>query len=283
MSVAVGVVASEGLALTTDSRRTQMRGGPEPHFRVASDKAEKLFLVEERFAVATYGIAMIGSQTIRNLMEQFSAPPGMDLEEYARSLGEWFQAELRSETEFKRGDLMRAERLGWPLRFAVAGYESGLGRIFDVKARAGDARIEAAEPSSDNPGVVPFGQKDAIERLLKGVDPRDLKDATIRVVKDDREKLGLMSYDLILPAGVDDAVDLAEFLVSTQIEMQRFSDGTYASPKRVPGCGGELRTIAVTRRGARWIRGAGEPLTDSTRAEQLPQAAVARQPAQQSA
>jgi hypothetical protein len=55
MSVAVGAAASEGLALTTDSRTMQQRKeGSSSHYRVASNTAEKLFLAEGRLGVATY-------------------------------------------------------------------------------------------------------------------------------------------------------------------------------------------------------------------------------------
>lgn len=283
MSVSVGVVASEGLALTTDSRRTQRRGNPDPHYRVASDAAEKLFLVENRFAVATYGVATVGGQTIRGLVEQFPGFQEENLEDFVGAVGTWFQEKLSSATEPKRGDLLQAERLEWPVRFAVAGFENDVGYIFDVKARAGDMRVERAEPTTDNPGVVPRGQIDAIERLLNGVDLRALRDAKITLNSGDQEKLGLLSYDLILPQGVQDAVDLAEFLVTTQIEMQRFHDGTYASPRRVPGCGGQLRTIAVTRNGARWMRGAGEPLTSPRLSGQQQRVVEAREREQRSA
>jgi hypothetical protein len=284
MSVAVGVIASEGIAMTTDSRRTQRRADPNPHYRVASDTAEKLFLAEDRFAVATYGDAMIGDQTIRGLMEQFEGPADAEVADYAAALGKWFQERLNEEAKPRRGELLRAEGLRWPLGFAIAGYEGGVGQIFDVKARPGDCHIEAAEPNTGNPGVVPHGQTDAIDRLLKGIDLRALEPAGIKLPKGDREKLDLLAYDLIHPQGVADAVDLAEFLVETQIQMQRFSDGTFASPKRVPGCGGHVRTVAVTRNGARWTRNAGEPLRPSEASrERSPRAAEAHAPEQRSA
>jgi hypothetical protein len=44
MSVAVAVAASEGLAITTDSRTMDRREDTPDHHRVASNTAEKAFL-----------------------------------------------------------------------------------------------------------------------------------------------------------------------------------------------------------------------------------------------
>jgi hypothetical protein len=52
---------------------------------------------------------------------------------------------------------------------------------------------------------------------------------------------------------MQDAVDFASFLIRTTIDMQRFSDGTRADPGDLPGCGGPVRILAVTREALQWV------------------------------
>jgi hypothetical protein len=57
----------------------------------------------------------------------------------------------------------------------------------------------------------------------------------------------------------DSDVDYATFLVRTTIDMQRFSDGTFARPGLVPGCGGPLQLLVVDRNGATWAQAPVRP------------------------
>ena len=260
MSVAVAVAASEGLVLATDSRTIQQRDDGAAHYRVASDATEKLFSVHDRFAVATYGMAMIGDATIRGLLQDFTIGGGVDVTAYAEALGDYFSTKLSAVTPARRGQ-MRVEDLRWPLGFLVGGYDdAGVGQILEVAVRPANSRTQAAGTSTRNPGVVHRGQSDAIERMLEGVDTKALEKTRVSLSADDLKKLELFRYDLILPHAIDDAVRLAEFLVETQIKMQQFSDGTYANPGQIPGCGGPVRVLAVTRAAATWMRHPGTPL-----------------------
>ena len=260
----------------------QRREGAEAH-RIASDSAEKLFLVED-IGVATYGIATIGNRSIRGLMEDFAPDAPTDLQAFAESLGEFFHAALDDATPSRRGDL-RVEDLGWPLGLVVAGYDSaGVGHILDVKIRASGSRVEPAVPTTCNPGVAPRGQCDAIERTLEGVDLKRLDAAKISLSDEARERLPMLRYDLILPTTIEDAARLAEILVRLQIDIQSFSDGTYGQPSAVPGCGGVVRTLAVSRIEAGWVSEPGRRLPTSSRADAARgQAHEAREPAQRSA
>jgi hypothetical protein len=266
MSVAVGVAAAEGLALCVDSRTTQRRDEAEPHYRVASNSAEKLYLADGRFAIATYGIATIGGKTIRTLMEEFTPSADLELGAYAAALGDYFHGKLGAVTPHRRGDYVKAGDMSWPLGFMLVGFDpAGVGHILDIKVRAVGARVQSAEPTTENPGVVPRGQVDAIERLLDGLDWSGLEAAGVDLDAEQQDRMRLLRYDLILPTTVDDAVQLAEFLVTTQVGMQSHSDGTYASPKRVPGCGGVVRSAGVDRRGVYWIRNAGRAVVGQAR------------------
>lgn len=257
-SVVVAVAASDGLALAADRRTTEQSGEP-PLYRAVSDSAEKVFLAEERLGIATYGLADIEGRSVGELLEEFNPSPLADVEQYARELGPYFYRLLSDATPPRRGEYVRVSELRWPLGFVVAGFdEAGVGRFFDVKVRPTGSRIEASSVTTDNPGVVQRGQADAIERLLEGVDWSLIKKADIKLGDEERERLRLFRYDLVLPTSVPDAVSLAEFLVETQIRMQAVSNGTYEVPTQVPGCGGLVRSLGVTRGGALWGMNPGE-------------------------
>lgn len=206
-------------------------------------------------------------------MDELGASPDATVEEYANKLGTFFSERLGAATPARRGDLKLAD-LGWPLGFFVAGYsDAGVGVVLDVAVRGSGSRVGEVGVSTRNPGVASRGQNDAIERLLHGVDWAQLERTGAKVDADLRTRLQLLRYDLIDPQTVDDAVAFAEFLARTQIGMQKFNDGTIAKPKRVPGCGGKLRTLAVTRAGARWLQNAGtalhEPATGQGASERV--------------
>jgi hypothetical protein len=267
MSVAVGAAAVDGLAVATDSRTIQLRAN---HHRILSDSAEKLFVLENRFIIATYGLAMIGDKTIRGHMENFATNVPHELVKCAEALGDFFQACLSEVTPARRGDLAIYD-IGFPLGFLVGGYgEDGIGRFIDVKVRA-TARPEVKETgvSTVNPGFAPRGQVDAIERLLHGVDWTAIEVGRIDLDDETREQLEALHYDILIPTTVDDAADFAAFLVQTQIRMQARHDGTMAKPKELPGAGGAVRVAAATRGGTEWVQNQGRPLIKSN-ARRLP-------------
>ena len=266
MSVGVCVANHEGFALAAESRRLAELAGPEPRHEIVSENARKLFLVDERLAVATHGQATIGERTIGALMEEFTSPPADGAVAYANALGEWFARKLSAGTQPRRGDLANAESMRWPLGFAVAGFDGDTGHLYEVAVRAGDHRVELKSPGTANPGVHAFGQTDGIDRFLSGVDRSALKKARISLSAEDERKLGMLAYGLIVPEDLTGAAALAESLLGLQLLAQRCSWGTLADGDvaRIPGCGGQIKTITIARDGGRWAR-APEPSPTSRR------------------
>lgn len=255
MSVGVCVASKAGIAMVADSRRMAERAGPEPRFSIASENARKIFLVGGRFGVATHGQATIGSRTIGDLMDDQDSEADTPIA-LAMALGTWFSKALDAATPSSRGDLLRADSLGWPLGFVVSGYEGDIGRVIQIKVRPGDYQLSEPGPSTQNPGVFPFGQSDGIDRLLTGIDRHALKQARVSIAEEHEENLELLSYDLKIPEDLASAAEFAESLVGVQLLAQTYSWGTYAGKKkRVPGCGGRIRTLALTEAEGRWLRG----------------------------
>lgn len=253
MSVGVCIASAGGIALAVDSRRTVQLGEGGP-LSVESEDARKLFLPREDIVVATHGQAVIGDKTIGTLMQAFKGPELGGAVDYAKAIGDWFAGELRNATQPRRGDFVKADALSWPLGFAVAGFDDGIGHVHAVKVRPGDSQVEAKAPSTDDPGVYPFGLTDGIERLLNGIDRQALRQAKVKLSTQDEKKLELLSYDLALPTELSAALELAQALVQVQFLSQEISYGTFAGggEVRVKGVGGQIRTATVCEDGARW-------------------------------
>lgn len=239
--------------MVTDTRRMVQTGGEGGSFEIASESARKLFLVDDRIGVATHGMAMIGEETIGVLMAGLEPPPGEGALGCAEALGAQFSSLLSSATDPRRGDLVNAKAMRWPLGFIVGGFDGDVGRLYEVKVRAGDRQIHLLQPTTENPGIHSFGQNDGIDRLLGGIDQKALRQAKIAVSSEDEAKLELLSYELVESETLEEAISVARSLVEVQFLVQGISRRAYASEKlRIPGCGGEIRTLSIAKETARW-------------------------------
>src|SRR6187200_2547524 len=95
VTIVVGIATPDGIVLAADSRTTLLMDAADPssRTRISSDSAEKVFLLCDRFAVATFGDAFIGEQTIAGLMSVFIAQlegTPADGHGLARALGAFF-------------------------------------------------------------------------------------------------------------------------------------------------------------------------------------------------
>ena len=167
----------------------------------------------------------------------------------------WFEGSLIG--VLKKGGWTPAD--GPQLGFQVGGYSGdGIGRIYDVKIPGTDGAPEVGEgPSTANTGVVFEGQTDVIGRLLAGFDAgaltMALEESGTEILPEVATALEGLEYALLSPSTVQDAIDCAAFLIRTTIGMQRFTDGTINKPGGVPGCGGAIRVLAITRKKSDWV------------------------------
>lgn len=253
MTIVVASASPEGIALASDSRTIQRAG---KHYRVASNTANKVFEVNGRIGIATYGVAMIGAKTIRGLFDEWTGTvkEDADLEMVARQLGEFFQAKLAEVTPAKRSDLTKLVSRTWPLGFVVCGYGADrIGRILEVKIDADRSDVTDTEVTTAAPTVLYRGQTSVLRRMILGVDLEAIREARVTVSENVQASLAKLPYDLIHPVTATDAIEFACFLIDTTIQMQRFSDGTIASPESVPGCGGPIQCLLIEAGGVSWI------------------------------
>jgi hypothetical protein len=102
-------------------------------------------------------------------------------------------------------------------------------------------------------GALWRGQTDVIRRLVEGVDWAALENGT-RMSRTVRGALSELQFRVNYPITLQDAVDLASFLIRTTVETQRFTDGTYRTPGLIPSCGGAMQALAITKGGTHWIQ-----------------------------
>jgi hypothetical protein len=237
--------------MVTDGRRTAKLAGDPPSYTVSSEDATKLFVSDERFAIATYGEAEIGARSIEQVIEEFAGPTGASCKQYAEALG-GYVAELMSQVKRPvRGDFVRADSIEWKVSFMVAVQEEDRGRAFEVKVRAGKFAVEPRLDTTD-PGVYPFGHTDGIDRLLNGIDRDAFKAARLEVAGGTKS-LELLRYDLIYPETLAASVEFAAGLIDVQLLAQRFSRGAIASgSSRVNACGGRIRALTVGAGAVEW-------------------------------
>lgn len=250
MTIVVGVATPEGLVLAADSRTTVSNGD---HHRIASDNAQKVFAVAG-MGIATYGAAFIENDTIAGVMDQFAAQMDGDetesVEDFATQLGDFYNEAFGASPIGKTWDV---EADGYSLGFVVAGYSAdGIGAIYEVMVPF-DGQPELLSTTTGG-GLLWRGQTEAIRRLIKGVDYPGIEELGLDFEAEVFEKFGTLEFNLLSPITLQDGVDFASFLVRTTIDMQRFSNGTQASPVGVPGCGGPLQVLAVERSKPTWVR-----------------------------
>lgn len=258
MTVIVGIASPDGIVLGSDSRTTRIDGDRS---RILSDSTQKVFAVAGGFGVATSGFAFIGRDTIAGVMDRFLAQVGDDfadgIDAFADALRGFF-GDRFNEWLAAMGEEWDANIHGSAITFLVAGYDnSGVGHIRDVLIPGPHEGEYAANTISG--ATVWRGQTDVIRRLIKGVDLLEIAGPPLG--KRMRERLDDLEYIALEPTTVQDALDYASFLIRTTIDMQRFSDGTFANPGLIPGCGGPLQLLVVDRNGAEWA----QPPTRSAR------------------
>jgi hypothetical protein len=251
VTIVVASAAPDGIVLASDSRTTQSRGD---HHRIATDAAQKVYDAWGRIGLAAYGIATIGSDSIRSVINAWlaQADQAATLDDAAASLAEYLEARLSDATPAPRRKILYEPV--WPLGVLVAGYgDDGVGRVLEVRVWPLQSKVVDTEIATHKPSSMWRGQTGAIRRLVLGFDEQEMKKVGVTITEQMEKPLSTIAYDLIQPSTLQDAVDLAYFAIDTTVQMQRFSDGTFASQKAIPGCGGPTQCLAVTPAGVRWV------------------------------
>lgn len=258
MTIAISILVPAGIVLAADSRQvTELVSG---QIRVDSDNVDKVIRLGPALAVIVQGQGSFYSSR--------SASP--------QSIGEVLQAGFtqlprngtikdtaiflhqKVTTAFKKHlDVTNLER--GSVSFYVSGYSSGrgVGELYRCDA-PGKVTLER---TTRDAGAVWIGETHFINRLIRGYDSRlfenlpqtkrltELKETLLQVCR------GFELYINFQTMPLQDAIDLAIFLVHLTIESQRFSDGIVGAPGQFPTCGGVIDVARITPvEGFRWLQ-----------------------------
>ena len=264
MSIAVAVKVNDGLVLASDST-VVIHGGPPgqpPTVLKTYDHGRKLADIKDYpIGTLTWGISTIGSRTIESLISEyeFTLPSARDPVAkgfQVRSVAENLKAFLRQRYEAEHGPLVPQAAGRLPsLGILVSGYSDGAyfpeQYLFDFPAIP-ELQVRHPNKANGEPefGVDWFGLNDTISRLIKGADPRLAPILVERLKMPSEEVWRLLSqfeYRIALEGmPLQDAIDLAVYLIETTIGRHRFVIGA-------PFCGGAIDIAVITPQGFTWV------------------------------
>lgn len=266
MTIALAIKVHDGLVLASDSATTltmRLADGTDAVGNIYNN-ANKVFNLHKGLPIGamTWGLGNIGPASIatlakdlrRRFMNQDPRNPGWALDPDSYSIEDVAQRahdflndgryEVVAEAAQQAGETPPV------LGFMVAGYSSGAD---EPKAYVmhfgltGGGTIEEAIP--EGAGAAWWGQPDAIARILNGVSlaaPDALVNMgiglgqadAVAVYNEMRAQLNPQMVTAAMP--IQDAIDLAEFLVHSTIQFVRFSPGS-------PTVGGPIEVATITK------------------------------------
>lgn len=273
MTIAISLKVNDGVVLAADSATT-LQGRDEQTGTTGVvniyNNANKVFnlLKETPIGAITWGSGSIGAASISTLMKDLRRRfAGLSSEHHDWKIDTGNYTVLEVATRVRRymfEELYVPAFSDWPndkkpaLGFIVAGYssDSGMAEEYQVNIAKG-ACAEAPVPlrQRQESGLSWSGQPEAITRLVMGLGTAmgEVLQHNLGVPVDEvQAALDVMSSSLevplVMPAmPIQDAIDLARFLVETTVGFYRFAPGA-------PSVGGPIEIAAITKHeGFKWV------------------------------
>jgi len=263
LTFAVSIKVSDGIVLASDSAST-ITTGASYYSTIANVyyNADKIYNLCKGVPIGamTWGAGSVGSASISAVVKDFRAQLDASQLQSAPYSVKDIAGRLR---DFVLG-LYDPEFSGWPdeekpyIGFLVAGYSSPPNDVeeyqIDIIGSQTVGPVELAQ--SGETGAIWRGQTEAISRLLLGYSPllgQVLRDnlgvepqtasSALEII---RAQLGMPLVFSAMP--IQDAIDLAEFLVNLTINYSRFLPGAQV-------VGGPIEVATITKHeGFKWIR-----------------------------
>lgn len=274
MTFAMSLKVGSGIVLAADSASTMMaRDSEGASLRVANiyRNANKVFNLVKGLplGIVCWGLGGIGAHSIDFLFKELREKATSGLPEH----DEWYidpgsftvehAASLVKRHIYDNSYVAAFEGTGagaFPtLGMLIAGYSSGarIGEVFEIEVgKDGECHGPTLLSGTDEPALLAYdGMYEAVSRLMFGYSPsidRVLErsmgvpaDQIPTVMRILEEKLTVPLLNPMMP--IQDAVDLARFLVDTAVKWSRFMP----EPELV---GGEIEIAAITKHeGFKWV------------------------------
>ena len=272
MTIAISLKVNDGLVLAADSATTLVSqdgglpgAGPTPVVNVYNN-ANKIFNLVKGLPIGavTWGVGSIGIASISTLMKDLrvllSDPADQEwgLNKSSYSVRDVAEKVRKFIYEDRYIDTFRAWESKPGLGFIVAGYSSGEGvaEEYQINIDGGECGEPVLVRPKEESGATWNGQIEAISRLLLGYSsflPSVLQQHLGVPAEQIPPAMHLIRTALNLPLVIppmplQDAIDLAEFLVDLTIQFSRFIPGA-------PTVGGPIEVAAISKHeGFRWIQ-----------------------------
>lgn len=265
MTIAISLKINDGIVLAADSASTLVTEESEV-FNVYNN-ADKVFNLRKGLpiGVITSGAGNIGSASIstliKDLRRRFS---GTDNQYQNWAVGDKFHIEEIA-VKFKEFifderylSVFRDSSKTPSLGFIIAGYSSNydMAEEYEIRIENGACTGPTLLRPINECGITWSGEGEAITRLILGHGQR-LKTVLEKDLQVPQEQVQsaieiiqqkLMAPLVVPPMPLQDAIDLAEFLVETTIKFSRYTPGAQT-------VGGPIEIAAISKHeGFKWIR-----------------------------
>jgi hypothetical protein len=267
VTIAISIKINDGIVLATDSASTLLGQTPQGQLQVLNvyNHANKLFNLRKGFPVGaiTWGAGSIGqasiSTIIKDLRQKFSSDDPQHkgwkldkdayaVEEVAEKLKKFVYDDL-----YKKNFPQQKPSLG----FIVAGFSANqpMAEEFQIDIQNGECTGPRRLRKQDESGVTWAGEPEALNRFIMGhstmlasllqqqlgIDPAQMAQA-MSIVQPQ------IQLPVVLPAmPLQDAIDLARFMVELTIKFSRYRPGA-------PTVGGPVEIAAISKHeGFRWV------------------------------
>lgn len=274
MTIALSLKINDGVVLASDSASSiiaQVAGiGGAPATGVINvyNNANKVFNLRKGKPIGaiTWGSGSIGavsiSTLIKDLRSRFSGESQQHLD---WTIGENYTVQQVAERlrAYVFEEHYRNAFAAWPIKpalgFIVAGYSSGANAAEEFKIdinQNGECGPPIQLRQRPETGLTWSGEPDAINRIILGYSAElpNILQNNLGVPQEQMPiVMGLLQQNLQAPVvnpamPIQDAIDLAEFLVDLTIKFKRFAPGA-------PTVGGPIEIAAITKHEKfRWVR-----------------------------
>jgi hypothetical protein len=270
LTIAISLKVNDGVVLAADSASTLFERDPSGETRVVNvyNNANKVFNLKKGLPIGaiTWGSGSIGAESISTLAKDLRRRlAGKDPAHQAWGLNHdtyTVQGVAQRLREFMYEEKYQPAFQDWPekpaLGFIVAGYSAGAPLAEEYQVFVNVDSCHAPEPvrAQQESGLAWRGEPEAISRLVLGFSPR-LEQVLTQNLGVPAEQAGpamaviseALRESLVSPAmPIQDAIDLADFLVDTAINFSRFRPGAST-------VGGPIEIAAITKHeGFKWVR-----------------------------